>query len=197
MSETDPLVIVIDLETSGLDPQDCAILEVGAVLLRRDPGPAPEYHDHVALRPGARWEDAAEEVHGIPRAEAESPARRTEGRMLDDLLDWIEALRTAREGTPRVVFAGMNVGGFDLAFLRHAAARCGEEKRWAKSVCHRTIDLHSLAAAHALRQGLPCDRLHTDAVYEMLGMEPEPRPHRAITGARMEAEALRRIIFEP
>jgi DNA polymerase III epsilon subunit-like protein len=192
---TDPLVIVIDLETSGLDPQDCAILEVGAVVLRRDTGPAPEYHANVGLRPGARWEDAAQEIHGLSEDEASRYPRVTEGRMLEDLLDWIEPQRAAREGTPRVVFAGMNVGGFDLAFLRHAADRCGEERRWGRNVCHRTIDLHSLAASHALHHGLPCDRLHTDAIYEMLGMEPEPRPHRALTGARMEAEALRRIIF--
>jgi hypothetical protein len=54
--------------------------------------------------------------------------------------------------------------------------------------------MHALAAGVMIAGGLNIAGCYTDAIYKMLGMAEEPKPHSALTGARMEAEALRALV---
>jgi len=101
-------VVYFDLETSGLDPVENGILEIGAVIqkagvkVRRfesfaNPGPTKEYNPKAL------------EVNNI---ELESIAGfRDLAEVLRDFDQYIE---------DRAVLAGWNVGGFDIPFLKAA-----------------------------------------------------------------------------
>lgn len=192
-------VIVVDLETSGLDPQACGILEIGAVHLECPNGEPPRegraFHRHVAWNRSRSWESGAERVHGLTMEEATSGKRHADVVALHEMLEWIDDIGHGRRAT----LAGMNPQ-FDLGFLRAVANRSamwGDSalfQRFHALVSHRTIDLHTLAVVEARRRGLGIAGLKTDGIYEMLGMEAEPKPHSALTGARMEAEAILRLL---
>jgi hypothetical protein len=51
--------------------------------------------------------------------------------------------------------------------------------------------------SHGIEVPLQSNRtaITSDAVYGYVGMEKEPQPHNALTGAKMEAEAISRLIF--
>ena len=65
---------------------------------------------------------------------------------------------------------------------------------------YRTVDLHSLGFAHYIKRGrIPPikDRrtaISLDKILGYVGMPEEPKPHNALTGAKMEAEAFSRLI---
>jgi len=95
-----------------------------------------------------------------------------------------------------VTLAGENVGKFDSRFLEASANRYGI--KWILG--HRTFDLHSEAYGNYQRRGLILpmrdnhSNLNSDSILSYTGLPNEPHPHRALTGAKMEAEAFSRLI---
>jgi DNA polymerase III epsilon subunit-like protein len=163
---------VIDLETTGLDPQRHSIISIGAVW----PGvKSNDFYVECAPWKGAAIDPAALEVNG--EREKELLARPvSEQQAVVAFLGWLNG---------PVAVAGMNPASMDCVMLKAAIARLGG---W---ICHRSLDLHSLAVAYAFRRGLPVPPrgFATDQIYQLIGMEPEARPHHALVGALMEAEA--------
>lgn len=187
--EMAPLV-VIDVETSGLDPARHGIIEIGAVLLDGETLEVINDLDaEVRLAFWLEWDAEAEAVHGTTRTQAEDPARLDEAETLACLFEWLDAYR----GGKRLVMAGMNPG-FDLGFLRAVAERTSPELATGlrERISHRTLDLHTLAwrAAREHDPEVDLGSLNTDAIYALLGLDPEAKPHRALEGALREAEAL-------
>ena len=174
--------IILDTETTGLDPAQHGLLEIGAVHAQT----GEEFQTAVRCWPGASIQREALAVNGITYSQVDAPERPHESDALRALLQWLP---------PQCLIAGMNPS-FDRSFLDAAVRRHRglPSAPWS----HRTLDLHSLALAYAVRRGvsLPERGFHTDAIYEMLGLPPEPKPHAAITGARREFDAFQRIFTE-
>src|SRR3989344_2493483 len=67
-------------------------------------------------------------------------------------------------------------------------------------VPYRTIDLHTVAYTYHLKKGLlpPLKEKRTainlDYILTLVGLPEEPKPHNALTGAKMEAEAFSRLL---
>lgn len=193
-------VVVVDLETSGLIPGTHSILEIGAVPL--DPHRDTAFQRDVRREWWHEWDPKAAEVHGLAKETAMCHRTRvTESVAVEDFLDWLDDVVVAGiQG--RAVLAGMNPR-FDRDFLHNVAVRSDMGARFDGLVSHRTIDLHTLAVAAYWRNigndpaGFPrgLDSVHTDRIYGLLGMAPEPRPHRAIEGATREAAAIRSLLL--
>ncbi len=193
-------VVVVDLETSGLIPGTHAILEIGAVPL--DPHRLFTFEAHVRREWWQEWDPKAVEIHGLDKERAMNHRDRvTDAVAVEDFMDWLDDIFLAGiEG--RAVLAGMNPR-FDREFLAQVAARLDLGARFDGLVSHRTIDLHTLAVSAFWRnldyepalfpRGL--DSINTDAIYGLLGMGPEPKPHRALEGARREAAAIRSLLL--
>jgi DNA polymerase III epsilon subunit-like protein len=199
-------VIVIDVETSGLNPGKHSILEIGAV--RFGAGTA-------TMAPGGlievQWPSFEIKCRGwemalpggaIIMADHEADAMRINGRSVASLID--PALPTEQDaigqfhnwlGDGKFVIAGLNPQ-FDMSFLRAAYARAGLNEKI--PFRHRMIDLHTLAAAWAVTRNVPMPPtgFSTNAIYALLNMPDEPEPHAALTGARMEALAVSRILSD-
>jgi len=191
-------IVIVDLETTGLSPRHCGILEIGAVVLDAETlVPAADgFFRPVLWERGQLWEYGAEKVHGILKEEAMLPSRVEPMQALQDLLLWLD--QQAGEG--RWTMAGMNPH-FDRGFLQEVANRAATTQGFAglqgmfrARISHRMIDMHSLATPLAVGKGVPIGPLYTDGIYEMLGMDPEPKPHEALRGAKWEAVAISRML---
>jgi DNA polymerase III epsilon subunit-like protein len=182
---------VVDAETTGLDPARHGIIEIGAVDLRT----GIDYAVDCRVSPFCDIEDEALAVNGASRERCFDPELMTELEALQTLVAWIHLLP---EMGPNGValLAGMNPR-YDLQMMLAAVGRSDSEL--VLPFGHRTIDMHTLAVGYALRKGfwIPARGFNTDAIYVMLGMPLEPKPHRAITGAQMEAEAMRKLLDIP
>lgn len=120
------LPIVIDVETSGLNPATDALLEIAAVTIMMDAQGKLHrdqiYSYHVEAFKGARLESEALEITGI---DPTCPLRYAipEMQALERLFDLVRA-RLTETGCYRAVLVGHNAW-FDLSFLLAAAKRSG------------------------------------------------------------------------
>lgn len=192
-------VVVVDLETSGLDCHRHSILEFGAARF----GLGVEEGGQVGF-PTFELKCRCWEVHlphQVIRAEYEPKALEVNGRTPEDIYD--ESFLTEQKATKQFfewlgegewILAGMNPT-HDYNFLKAAGDRAGIRKI---PFVHRKIDLHSVAVMFAIAHGMEVNPrgIYTDGIYQMIGMPNEPKPHRAATGAGYEAQALLKMLVE-
>lgn len=209
-----PRVLVLDFETSGLDPKRCAILQIGAVWLHEDLNQEGLQQDAMSIRandrfftqvrfnPYMQWDAEAQEVHGITKEQAMEQSRPSDYAAVNALAEWVRATQGLEDS---IVLAGLNVY-FDHAFLQATVERAAQSspidpalmQTLVKKIKHAHLDLHSLALAKVCTEGLELPAhgyLRTDDIYNVLGMDAEPKPHHALTGALMEAQALNQLIY--
>lgn len=186
---TEPFILVVDLETTGTDARKNSIIQFGAVWLS---GAEGEIELDCRVWEGAEIHPRALEVNGCSESRCLNPSLMTESEALIQFFQWI-AMQTGGLDQP-FMLAGLNPN-FDRSFLMQAWIRAGRSVK-TFPIKHRTIDLHTLAVCYALATDciIPSRGLYTDEIYAVLDMPPEPRPHTAITGARMEADALHKLL---
>ena len=118
------LPIVVDIETSGVDYQKNAILEIAAITVNFDDehklSPVGEFACHVTPFEGARLDDAALKITGI---DPFHPFRFdiSEHEALTQLFHFVNQALNAT-GCRRAVLVGHNAH-FDLSFILTAAKR--------------------------------------------------------------------------
>jgi len=121
-------MVVFDTETTGLDVRADRVVQIGAVRMRGAEIAADDRLD-IAVNPGIPIPEASRRIHGLSDADvAGAPAAP-------------EALARLARFIGRTVVVGHSVH-FDLAILRHEAARHGVE--WREP---RALDTALLAAA--------------------------------------------------
>lgn len=173
--------LVVDLETSGLDPARHEIVEIGAVLL-----------DEICLEMIGEYEA---KVAPSPMFTLNAQAEALVVNGYDDEVWKAEgiSLRSALTGLSAfgdlATFAAWNVA-FDWSFLAHALST--------ERVSLGLGDYHKLCVYSMARQELrgEVDHLTLSEVVEYYGGEPEDRPHRALNGARSAALVLRHLVTE-
>lgn len=183
-------MLVLDCEMSGLEPDKHSIVSVGAIDLDH---PERQLYEECRIWDGAKIEDEALAVNGFTREQITDPAKQSEG-------DLVHKVITFAEGMPDTTIAGQNVFT-DLYFLKAAAQRAGHT---AWPFAHRIIDLHTLAWEHMVHRGLtpPIDplkrhsALNLEAVCLYCGIPEEPKPHNALTGTKVSAECISRLLYD-
>jgi DNA polymerase III epsilon subunit-like protein len=179
-------MIVLDIETTGLDPKRHSIVEVGAVDFEN---PGNYFNERCQIWDGAEIDLKALEINGLTIDEIRDHTIFTQLELLSGFRIWIDQIEDK-------TIAGQNVD-FDISFLNESSKRCGLNF----SVGKRKVDQHSIAYAHFLRRNIRpplkdgYSNLNSDSIMKYVGLPSEPKPHRAINGARFEAEALSRLLF--
>lgn len=179
-------MIVVDVESSGVDPHKNSLLSIGALDLSN---PTNQFYEECCVWDGAHIEDEALAINGFTREKATAATAQSEGDLIRHFLEWAKTI-------PERTIAGHNVS-FDRDFMKAAAARNHIDWPFAQ----RTIDLHTLAYLDLLRAGkdIPLKNDHSglslDLILAALGLPPEPKPHVGINGAKREAECFARILF--
>lgn len=180
-------MIVVDMESSGVDPHKNSLLSVGAYEFENVRN---KFYEECRVWEGAHIDDEALTINGFSREEATSNKKQKDEELLLQFLAWAES---CEEKT----IAGQNPSS-DRDFLKYTAERY--HINW--PFAHRTIDLHSICYFHMVRRGitLPIKNKHSalnlDSILEYVGMPSEPKPHNGLMGAKVEAEAFQRLFYE-
>jgi DNA polymerase III epsilon subunit-like protein len=178
-------MIVLDIETTGLDPKRHSIIEVGAMEFD---DPQNVFNEKCRIWPGAEIDQGALEINGFSIHEITAPAIQSQRELLTKFNDWISSIADK-------TIAGQNVD-FDIGFLNESCKRLD----LSCNVGKRKVDLHSLVYAHLLGRKIKpplkdgSSGLSSDLIMNYVGIPAEPRPHKALNGARYETEALSRLI---
>jgi len=174
--------VVIDLETTGLDPKKHAILEIGAT-----DASGRHFYRRCAMPRGREVEWAALRCNGI------DPVDQGEGwdieSAMGDLFIWLGG------ETKRWIMGGKNPQ-FDYGFLAEFWSDGAVGVPLSEVISRRCVDLHSLMYGEALDHpgvDMASAEFTTDALYlHFLKIDPEPMPHNALRGAVHEMECFKR-----
>lgn len=180
-------MIVLDIETSGLDVETHGLLSIGAIDLTQ---PSTTFYEECRLREGEKIDENALDVNGFSIEECRDKTKQSTRDLLLHFQAWLE-LRQIK------MIGGLHVAAFDTPFLNRKASQVGLRMRLHK----RSIDLHSIAYAKMQQLGkvVPMTDgwsvMDTDFIHPFCGLPKEPRPHNALNGAKWEAESLSRLIY--
>jgi DNA polymerase-3 subunit epsilon len=172
-------IAVTDTETTGLDPHRHEIIEIGLVLL--DPvtlDPILEYQSKIKPEHPERIDPMAAKVNGYTE----------EGwKNAPPLSSVMHAYGMhARES----VFTSQNPT-FDWPFVRRAFILSKLKFLMEQMDYHR---LDTFTMAWTLLRGSSLQKFSLETVAKHLGVPAEPKPHRAINGARCAALVLKRLM---
>lgn len=180
-------MIILDVETSGVDPERHSILSLGALDLDE---PTNQFYDECHVWEGGLISKEALKINGFTEEQAKDPNTKTEAELIEAFIAW------AMDRPADRTLAAQNVA-FDKAFVEAACRRAGIEF----PLAHRTIDVHTLTWAHMKFNGVetPVENHHSGinmkAALEYCGLPEEPTPHNALTGAMAHAEIISRIAY--
>jgi len=167
-------VLVIDVESTGLDPTKHSCIEIGAVLMDEELNIVDEYSSLIAPIPGTEVNPESMAVNKISMEELKTAP---------DYKTVIEEFhKRFGEGGSIPTISGWNVW-FDVAFLRGLYEKMG--RQWPFG--HRFLDLQSVAQFFSGFQGVSLEKL-VDSLLQ------EKQTHRAIDDTRHTAKVLKYFV---
>ncbi len=140
------LPIVVDLETTGLDPDRHGVLELAAFSIKEQDGRlvlGESRHYHIAPFENAETDPKSSAIHQI---DVGHPFRLavSEAEALQDLFSWIRTLKKTAN-CQKSVLVGHNAW-FDLSFLNAMVTRTGQKRNpFHPFTCFDTATLCALA----------------------------------------------------
>lgn len=169
-------MIIIDVETTGLEPTQHGVASIGAVAW---PGESQYYVEPQVDLLAVKVDDDALRINGFTVEQLVDPKRPVMKDALAEFLTW------TKSATDDLILAGWN-GNFDVRFLREEFRRNGLD--W--PFTFRSIDLHSIA--YFLMQTIDkftpkhdgVSTVGLNYVLRWADLPPEPDPHNALTGAQ-------------
>lgn len=177
------MFISLDLETTGLDPRICQVLEIGAYAF----GNGPEYSEfqcfvkHGTIVGEARALHMNAEILLKADYEGLSPMF-----AMNQLLAWMEKLSASIDGGRRHVLCGKNIASFDWQFLLNMPH----------------ADTLKSMVRHSFLDAGPLWMEATDTTVPSLseclkraGMETDV-PHRALEDAKLVARLIQRKLWD-
>lgn len=182
-------MIVLDIETTGVDFKVHSIVSIGAVDFLH---PERRFYEECRIFPSAHIDPEGLAVNGFTQEQIEDVSKKTDGEIVKDFLKW---LSESEEQT----IAGQNPMVVDVPFLRAVS----ERYHFNNTFAHRSLDLHSVCYLHMTERGVtpPVDpvkkhtALNSDTIMTYVGIPTEPHPHNALNGALYEAEAFSRLLY--
>ncbi|TSC58635.1 MAG: DNA polymerase III subunit epsilon [Parcubacteria group bacterium Greene0416_79] len=178
-------MIVVDVESTGVDARLCSLLSVGALDFEN---PVNQFYMECRAFSGAHMEKEALKISGFTEEAIRDAKKPTDREVAEAFLAW---MKTCGEWT----LAGQNPS-FDRGFLEETAHRY--HINW--PLAHRTIDLHSICYFQMQKQGREPPRknnhsaLNLDRILEYVGLPTRETKHHAFADAKLEAEALSRLL---
>ena len=193
------LPIVMDLETSGLHPNNNGIWQIGAVDLSN---PEKVFSDESSIDDEDLVEEEALKVIGKTEDELRNPNKQSQKEMIEKFLSWVEV-------RPFRCFLCQNPQ-FDIGFLWNKAKKYGLKKTFN----YRAFDLHSIAQTKyfevhgkLLTRDDGSSDMNLTSILEFCGMPDkrikvnngevaeEGNPHNALEDARLTGECFYRLMF--
>ena len=182
-------MLIIDIEASGTNYQKHSIVSLGAIDFSN---PSRQFYLECKIWEGSHIMDEALAVNGFTKEQIIDSSKLTEAELVWQFMEWSEELSDR-------TLAGQNVS-FDRDMLRAASERAG--LNW--TLPYRTIDTHTMCYMHMVKRGIlpPVDpehkrsSLNLDVIMNYCGIDNEPKPHNALTGAKSHAEVISRLLYD-
>ena len=168
-------IAITDVETTGLEPNNHEIIDVGLVVL-----------DQNTLDVIHVFESKVKPHHpetGTKEAFAINGYDESQWREAPELVD---VMKFYSRLTKDAIFAAHNMT-FDWSFIKDEFQATGVEN----SMDYHRIDLVTMALEILRYSGL--QRFNMNEVAKFLGITPEPMPHTGINGAMTEYEIYKRL----
>lgn len=173
-------MIILDIETTGLSPTKHCMVSLGAV----DYDTGDEFYGECCVYEGRKIDAFALGVNGFTREQCiGGPLSPRPHALYMDFLRWA-VIDTKREP----LLAGQQVGAFDIPFLKAIAEDRDQGIVPTWPFGYRSVDLHSVAFAKLGKS------LSLDGILQAVGLQPEPKPHNALTGAKLERDAFKLLL---
>lgn len=180
-------MIVLDVEASGTNPYKHSLVSIGALDIDN---PKNTFYAECRIWEGAHVMEEALAVCGFSEVEIRDPKKKSDKEIVQEFLAW-------KDSVEEHTTAGQNPS-FDRDFIK---ATC-ERYHLDYPLAHRTIDVHTAAYVHMVKWGIdpPVEHghsaLNSSAIQRYVGIPEEPKPHNALTGAKVAAEALYRLLYD-
>lgn len=180
-------MIILDTETTGVDSRLNSLLSIGAIEFEN---PSNRFYAECHIFAGAHINQEALRITGFTHDQITDKAKMTDNELVLSFLEWA---KTCKE----ITCVGENPS-FDRDFIHETCKRYGI----VFPLAYRTIDIHSLAYAHYLKQGreIPSKNNHSglnlDSTLSLVGLGEIIRiTHNALEDTLLEAEAFSRLIY--
>lgn len=118
-------ILFIDVETTGVDAEKCAITQIGAILDDFEREKSERLNLKVRPHADALIEEEALKITGITREDLESEDRLSPNEAYSNLMDMCQFPRRVY-AEHRVFMCGYNILGFDQKFIYNMAHRAGD-----------------------------------------------------------------------
>jgi DNA polymerase III epsilon subunit-like protein len=180
-------MIILDVETTGLDAKKNSLVAIGAIDFDH---PEERFYEECQIWDGAEVNPNALKVNGLTEEELRDASKKTEKDIVLNFRDWAR-------GRGDLTIAGHNPH-VDRDFINSALERAGEPEL----ISRRMVDQHTLVYNHMLQRGLTppmkngISAIESDFVMDYVGIPAEPKPHVAINGALWEYEAIYRLLHD-
>ena len=177
-------MIVIDVETSGLDPKENGLLSIGAVDFEN---PETKFYGECRLKEDAKIDPKALEVNGFTEEQIRQCARSCED-LLKEFLNWSTTIKDK-------TLEGHNLH-FDISFLKENVKAAG--LKW--PFHFRCVDLHGVFYVYLLKKGetIPLkegvSKLDLDFIIDYFKLEKRKGAHNALQDALLTREAFEKIV---
>ena len=169
-------IVVVDVETTGLDPNEDTMVQIAACTLDNEAG-AQGRSFMTYVRPGRPISPAAEAVHGLSLEHLRTaPTLNSALRKFDDYVP------------AGAILCGHNIA-FDAAFLRAAYASVG----LAYPFDYHILDVWSVAFFVLETQRISLTSYNLSALCDFYGI-PRQNKHDALEDAQATASILRRML---
>ena len=190
-------MIVIDIETSGLDYNKCGIWQIGAIDL--DLG--KDFLEEARIDDEDEIMQEALEITGKTENELRDKSKQSQKQLIENFFKWAEKIKIKN-----LICQGPQ---FDFAFIRVKADKYNLEFPFP----HRAFDLHSIAQTIYFLKNKKFliekseSALGLTKILEMIGKEDERRenvdgkitegkPHNALEDCKLEAECFEKLMEE-
>jgi len=178
-------MIIIDVETTGIEEDKHSLLSIGAVDFLK---PERRFYKECRMFEGAHVMEEALEVNGFTDESIKDTSKISDKELVEKFLEWAQESKS-------IMLAGHNPM-FDFGFIKKTALRYHLNEIFP----HRTLDLHTVCFTQMMVLGIEPPMaegkslLNSDSIFKYCGLPSEPKPHIAINGALYEAEAFSRLL---
>lgn len=163
-------IIITDVETTGLNPRVHEIIDIGAIKVNQALRELDRFSLKVAPKDIKNAQAKALEINGYNPVEWKDAVSSYEAA--------VRFAAFARDG----ILCAWNIT-FEHSFLSEMMDYLIED-----------LDRHRIDIPSIVWYAYPdLEKLSLDAVAQSIGLPPEPKPHRGITGAQYEMEILRNL----
>ncbi len=166
-------MIIVDIETTGLDPKKNSIVSIGAMEFEN---PKNTFYGECRMDEGAEVSNIALKINGFTRRQIKDPKKPSSEELLNSLIGWMKPIKDKTLG-------GENIW-FDIEFFEENFRELGMKWPFGKKIA----ELHEISP---LLEGHPWS---LDMVLYAVGIPPRIKAHHAMDDVELTAETMSRLI---